>query len=108
MPSVNFTPWISFGNWLWPSIRRAARSPPPVRRHRDADRANAHAPVPAGGGGPLSGHSFVLGDLPDHRPDPADGGISCRSGLRRRRPEVYHETEPLGSVLAHDVPGTAR
>jgi len=22
MPSVNFTPWISFGNWLWPSIRR--------------------------------------------------------------------------------------
>src|SRR5664280_1715915 len=22
MPSVNFTPWISFGNWLWPSSRR--------------------------------------------------------------------------------------
>src|ERR1700736_381792 len=22
IPSVNFTPWISFGNWLWPSIRR--------------------------------------------------------------------------------------
>ena len=22
IPSVNLTPWISFGNWLWPSIRR--------------------------------------------------------------------------------------
>src|SRR5258705_13609663 len=22
IPSVNFTPWISFGNWLWPSMRR--------------------------------------------------------------------------------------
>ena len=22
IPSPNFTPWISFGNWLWPSIRR--------------------------------------------------------------------------------------
>ena len=22
IPSANFTPWISFGNWLWPSIRR--------------------------------------------------------------------------------------
>jgi hypothetical protein len=22
MPSVNFAPWISFGNWLWPSSRR--------------------------------------------------------------------------------------
>ena len=22
MPSVNFTPWITFGNWLWPSKRR--------------------------------------------------------------------------------------
>jgi hypothetical protein len=21
-PSVNLTPWISFGNWLWPSMRR--------------------------------------------------------------------------------------
>ena len=20
IPSANFTPWISFGNWLWPSI----------------------------------------------------------------------------------------
>jgi hypothetical protein len=22
IPSVNLTPWISFGNWLWPSMRR--------------------------------------------------------------------------------------
>jgi hypothetical protein len=22
IPSVNLIPWISFGNWLWPSIRR--------------------------------------------------------------------------------------
>jgi len=22
IPSANFTPWISFGNWLWPSMRR--------------------------------------------------------------------------------------
>ena len=21
-PVANFAPWISFGNWLWPSIRR--------------------------------------------------------------------------------------
>jgi hypothetical protein len=25
MPSVNFTPSISFGNWLWPSRRRQAK-----------------------------------------------------------------------------------
>src|SRR5713101_4159161 len=22
IPSVNLAPWISFGNWLWPSMRR--------------------------------------------------------------------------------------
>src|SRR5271166_1016173 len=57
IPSANFTPWISFGNWLWPSIRRQLFWAPST----NGDAYRLQPERPRRGGGPRTQRFVVKG-----------------------------------------------
>ncbi|MDP3071937.1 MAG: dienelactone hydrolase family protein [Opitutaceae bacterium] len=99
---IRVHPWLTLGSLPHDSARNRNRRSP------HAHRPDAHAGVPSRRARPLSRPAALLGDFPNHRAHPAHRRAACGHGFVVAVPEIYHEFEPAGTVLAYDQAGADR